>query len=164
VGGWRADDAADDSRRCDHRHIPVDPVRRTPTYRDREQPGVGIARDHLCRHGRHGRRRLQVQELLQPLRARGERALFLQLYLQVGQLPLERFVFRPRTAQPDVAAPEMADPVQRRRRRSLHPRERAKRHRLKDRHARSRGYLQRNQDQMPHGNRDQEHAGAAADV
>ena len=81
---------------------------------------IGIPRDDLRRERRHGRLRLQVHQLAQPLRAGRKRVFLLQPHLELGDALPKRLVFDSRVPKRDVVSPEGTRPVHHRRRRELH--------------------------------------------
>jgi hypothetical protein len=164
VRRWRPDDAADDASGCDHRHIRQDAVSRAAADGQGQHAGVRVARDHLGGDRRQRRRRLQLEQLLQPRRPRRERPLLLQPDFELRHLLTEQFVFRARAAEPDVGAPKVANPVQHAGRPSLHAGKCPERDRLEHREARLGLDLRRDQDQLRHHDDKQQDAGASTDV
>ena len=99
-------------------------------------------------------------ELLGPC---GERALFLQPDLEVGQLPFQRFVFGARAPQADIVAPGVPAEIDDRGEGQLDARKNAERHRLEHRHAGTRLDLRGDENEMPDQHQHEQHTGALAE-
>ena len=126
-------------------------------------PGLGLPAITSAAIGRQRGALLQVEQLLELLGPRGERALFLQPDLEVGELPFQRFVFGARAPQPDVVAPAVPAEIDDRGEGQLDARKDAERHRLEHRHAGTRLDLRGDENEMPDQHQHEQHTGALAE-
>ena len=106
----------------------------------------------------------QLEQLLQPARAIGQRALLLHRNLHLGELALQILVLRFHVTQADVAAPHTPHARDAARQRPLHLGEDAEGHRLEHRHAGARVHLRGDQQHVPEDDTEEQEAGALTDI
>ena len=160
----RDDDAADDARGREDRHVGPQPV--PGALVDRHRPEVRRRRtgDDVRGNRAQVRSISQIEQLLEAARAVAKRTLLLQLNLDVGEPAFQLLVLHLHPPQAYVAVPHVADAADAARDAALDLGEQPERHRLEDRHAALRVDLRGNEDDVRQHDRQEQGAGTEADI